>query len=238
LVLALAVAGAILATTGTSPAQTQVYFQDFDTDSTANWVVNQAGNGVNVANFFFDYSTVGIPSAPHSVGGTTLGLKLTANLPPGSTFPAGLSVSPINFGITENFDMHFDLWLNFNGSGGASGNGSTQVGGAGYGTAGTTAQVAGIVADSVFIGATTDGGSSADYRVYASTQSGSPKSTGKKNHHGSALNFGAKWSSRNTCEQARNWLEARRECRREFFRVYRALGSNLESNTTKPGNRP
>ena len=66
----------------------------------------------------------------------------------------------------------------------------------------------------------------------------SPKSTRKKNRHGSALNFGAKWSSRNTCEQARNWLEARRECRREFFRVYRALGSNLESNTTKPGNRP
>jgi hypothetical protein len=65
-----------------------------------------------------------------------------------------------------------------------------------------------------------------------------PKSTRKKNRHGSALNFGAKWSSRNTCEQARNWLEARRECRREFFRVYRALGSNLESNTTKPGNRP
>src|ERR1017187_3949864 len=69
-------------------------------------------------------------------------------------------------------------------------------------------------------------------------ESKGPKSTRKKNRHGSALNFGAKWSSRNTCEQARNWLEARRECRREFFRVYRALGSNLESNTTKPGNRP
>src|ERR1035438_4812116 len=48
-----------------------------------------------------------------------------------------------------------------------------------------------------------------------------PKSTRKKNRHGSALNFGAKWSSRNTCEQARYWLEARREYRRERFRGFR-----------------
>ena len=45
------------------------------------------------------------------------------------------------------------------------GNGSTLVGGAGFGTAGTVAQRAGSV-DSVFIGASTDGGTVADYRVY------------------------------------------------------------------------
>jgi hypothetical protein len=142
-------------------AQQAIYSQNFDTDSTADWIVNVTGTGYNYADFFFDYSTVGIPAAPNSTGGSTRGMKLGANLGAGGVFPAGISVSPSGFGISENFEMRFDLWLNFN----KSGVGSTEVGGAGYGTAGTAAQVAGA-ADSVFIGATTDGGSGADYRVY------------------------------------------------------------------------
>src|ERR1039458_4344194 len=106
LVLALAVAGGIFATTGTSRAQTQVYFQDFDADSTANWVTNAVGTGWSYANFYFDYSTVGIPSAPHSVGGTTRGLKLGCNLGAGGTFPAGISVCPVGFSITERSEEH------------------------------------------------------------------------------------------------------------------------------------
>lgn len=146
--------------------QELVYSENFDTDTTANWIVNMVG-GSNYANVFFDYSTVGIPPAPHSTGATTRGLKMQANLDPNTgVFPSGVSVSPLGFGITENFEMRFDLWINFNGPLPAGGSGSTQVGGAGYGTAGTTAQVAGT-ADSVFIGATGDGGSSADYRVYS-----------------------------------------------------------------------
>jgi hypothetical protein len=142
-------------------AQEAIYSQNFDSDSTAEWVVNTTGEGYSYGDFFFDYSTAGIPSAPHSTGGTTRGLKLGANLGTGGVFPAGVSVSPLGFGISENFEMRFDLWLNFN----KDGQGSTEVGGAGYGTAGTSAQVAGS-ADSLFIGATTDGGSGADYRVY------------------------------------------------------------------------
>jgi hypothetical protein len=168
-VLALAVAGAIFAASGTSRAQTQVYFQDFDADSTANWVVNITGDpatSYSYANFFFDYSTVGVASAPNSVGNTTRGLKLGANLGVGSLFPSGITVCPINFGITENFEMRFDLWLNTT----KNTVGAAEIGGAGYGTAGTSAQVAGALPDSVFIGASTDiagGATSADYRVYA-----------------------------------------------------------------------
>ena len=44
-------------------AQTQVYSQDFEIDDTLNWTVNQT-SGSNYANFFFDYSTIGIPQAP------------------------------------------------------------------------------------------------------------------------------------------------------------------------------
>lgn len=121
--------------------------------------------GANLADLYFDYSTAGIPLSPNSTNSDTHGLKMCANLDPATqVFPSGVSVSPVGFSITENFDMRFDMWMNFNGPMPAGGSGSTVVGGAGYGTAGTSAQVAGV-ADSVFIGATVDGGSSADYRV-------------------------------------------------------------------------
>jgi hypothetical protein len=156
-----ALAAAVAASVHTASAQVTVYSDDFDVDNTANWVVNVTGAGFSFADFYFDYSTVGIPSAPNSTGGTTRGLKLAANLGSAGIFPAGISVSPLNFGITANFELRFDMWMNYI----KSGQGSTEVGGAGYGTAGTTAQVAGV-ADSVFIGASTDGGTTADYRVY------------------------------------------------------------------------
>ncbi len=178
--LALALLAAIPA-----KAQTQVYSQNFETDTSSQWVVNTTpqttSTNVSAAFFFFDYSTVGIPSAPHSVGGTTHGLKLIDNCgPTPSALISGLpsiSVSPTNFNLTGNFDMHWDQWLNYNGAGPAGtstngGNGSTIFGGAGYGTAGTSAQGAGV-ADSIFCGVTLDGGSSADYRLYAPNYPGS-----------------------------------------------------------------
>ena len=67
---ALAVAGSVLAAKG----QTQVYFQDFVTDDTANWTVNQT-IGNHSAEFFFDYSTVGIPLSPHSTNSTTTAMR-------------------------------------------------------------------------------------------------------------------------------------------------------------------
>jgi hypothetical protein len=151
-------------------AQTRVFFEDWETDHSfdGTYVTNYTSGGANLAVLYFDYSTVGIPQSPHSTGLGTHALKMCANLDSTiQVFPSGVSVSPIGFSITENFDMHFDAWFNFNGPAPGGGSGSTQVGGAGYGTAGTFAQVAGV-ADSVFIGGTADGGSSADYRVYSS----------------------------------------------------------------------
>ncbi len=152
-------------------AQTQVYSEDFEADNSANWVVN-VGFGDNVADLLFDYSTVGIPAAPHSSVGSTHGLKLQANVNPatqdGVVAGYGLSVSPLDFSITENFEMRFNLWMNYVPV--ASGNTATLIGGAGFGTAGTAAQRAmpssGVV-DSIFIGASTDGNTTADYRVYS-----------------------------------------------------------------------
>ena len=168
-----------------SKAQSLVYSQNFDTDTTANWTVNvtpgEPSSVLSAAYFYFDYSTLGIPSAPHSTGGTTRGMKMVDNIGAGGVGLPSISVCPNGFGISDNFDMHADIWLNFNGSGPAGtstngGSGSTIMGGMGFGTAGTTAQGAGS-ADSIFCGVTTDGGSSADYRLYTPNFTGSYQDT-------------------------------------------------------------
>jgi hypothetical protein len=148
-----------------SSTNAQVLFsENFDADHTANWTVNQ-GPSDGVANFFFDYSTVGIPSAPNS-SGTTRGLKLQANLTSGIF--GGLSVSPTGQGFTGSYTLRFDLWGNYNGRLDGGGNGTTQLVGGGVGTSGTTAQWAGGTQDSVWFASTLDGGSGTDYRAYSS----------------------------------------------------------------------
>ena len=86
-----------LALLGASASAQTLFSENFDVDHTANWVVNTLGPG-NDANLFFDYSTIGIPSAPNS-GGTTMGLRLRAHML-GSTavFPAGELKIPISCG--------------------------------------------------------------------------------------------------------------------------------------------
>ena len=154
-------------------AQT-LYTENFDTDHTANWIVNNNGQGVNAANFFFNYSTVGIPSAPHSTGGSTIGLKLGANLGGVATASlAGISVSPLGQSFTGNYTLKFDWWHNWLGStttgigSSSGGSGSTQLSTFGIRTSGTTPNLAGA-SDSVFFAADGDGASSLDYRSYSS----------------------------------------------------------------------
>ncbi len=153
----------------------QVLFSDnFDSDHTTSWTVNNNGAGVNAANFVFDYSTVGIPTAPNSTGGSTLGLKLGANLG-GTTAPSlsGISVSPTGQSFLGDYKVTFDWWHNWlgNTSGGignaTGGSGSTQLSTFGVLSAGTTPNFAGS-SDSVFFGATGDGASAADFRTYSS----------------------------------------------------------------------
>lgn len=86
-ILLLALASALPLTTFA-----QLYSENFDVDNTANWTVNKGLNPTgSTSNFFFDYSTYGIVSAPGS-GGTTRGLRLDANVANGIF--SGQSVSP------------------------------------------------------------------------------------------------------------------------------------------------
>ncbi|MFN7138671.1 MAG: Calx-beta domain-containing protein, partial [Limisphaerales bacterium] len=149
---------------------TVLYSETFDSNNTANWTVNKstganANDAGNIADFYFDYSTVGIPPAPGS-GSTTRGLKLQANLT-GGIF-SGLSVSPTGQNFSGDYRFRAHMWLNFHGPLDVGGAGTTQVTGLGVGTAGTTAQWANSVQDSVFFGVTCDGGSAIDYRAYSS----------------------------------------------------------------------
>jgi hypothetical protein len=168
--LPLALGAAILLAALQSRASAALFTADFETDTTANWTVNNNGVGTNAANFFFDYSGVGIPSAPNSAGGTTRGLKLGANLDP-ATAPAtgipGISVSPTGQSFTGNYDLTFDWWSNYIGPLGVGATGSTTISTYGILTSGTTANFPGT-ADGVWFAATGDGQSAADYRIYSS----------------------------------------------------------------------
>lgn len=177
----LAVSAVMLAAT-TARAQL-IYSEDFSNpDVATNWVVNPGDTGSNYVSFQFDYTTAGLPPAPHSQGGNTKGLKMSPDITTGSHLGSsavnGLSVTPTNFSITANFDMHADMWINYNGTGpsqlttNGSGSGSTIVYGCGYGTAGTSPQTAGSI-DSILCGMQTDNGSSAQVRMYGPSQAGS-----------------------------------------------------------------
>lgn len=102
-----------------------LFTDDFDADHTANWVVKFNTNNI-FTDFFFDYNTVGIPSAPHSVGGTTRGMKLKAHLNTLNAF-VGVSVCPTNQGFTGDYRLRFDMWYNFNGPMDGTGAGSTEL---------------------------------------------------------------------------------------------------------------
>jgi hypothetical protein len=141
---------------------TVLYSENFEVDPSAAWTVN-GGPTDEAANFFFDYSTAGIPAAPSSTG--TRGMKLQANLASGIF--GGFSVSPTGKSFTGDYTLAFDWWANFNGPFPGGGSGSTNLSTFGIGTSGTIAQWPGGTQDSVWFAATSDGGSAADWRAYS-----------------------------------------------------------------------
>lgn len=146
-----------------------LYSQDFNVNDTANWTVNSTPSIDYIADFFYDYSTIGVPAAPNGTG--TRGLKLTANNTSGIL--GGLSVSPIGLSLSGDYQVSFDMWQNYAGPLGPGGNGTTQFSMYGIGTAGSTAAtigsgVWGTGANGVGFGTTLDGGSASDFRAYSS----------------------------------------------------------------------
>ncbi len=201
---ALAISSAVLAMTMTSRAQ-PIYTNTFNNPNEAtNWAVlfdytiAQDSNSHAVTNNLvvvgYDYTTLGLPIAPHSVefGSATIhkGLKMSACYTNaatkiGAAAVVGLSACPTNFSVSQNFVMHADMWINVdcdpfavvdtnylvdstaslaNGDS-ANSTASTVLYGCGYGTAGTIATTPGV-SDAIFCGTLTDNGSSAMVRMY------------------------------------------------------------------------
>ncbi|MEZ5163445.1 MAG: PEP-CTERM sorting domain-containing protein [Fimbriimonadaceae bacterium] len=162
---------AMAASLGVFASAQVVFSEDFDVDHTSQWQFNSSLGATDLAgdhsggeaDFFFDYSTVGIPIAPNS-NGTTRGLKMIANLGTG-TFSA-VTVNPLDFAVTGDYTMRWDMWMNSVGPFPAGGSGSTQLSGGGVGGV-NDLNWWGASFDSFAVAATGDGGSSLDYRMYA-----------------------------------------------------------------------
>ena len=157
---------------GVAPADAAtVLFQDnFDSgQSEAAWHPPNLSSSDAFVDFAFDYNTLGIPSAPNSVGGTTRGMRFLVNqgfdpLTNAGEFQ-GISASPLDQHFTGDFIIQFDAWMNFVGPFPAGGVGSTQMATFGWGTTGTTVQWA-ASNHSIIFAASGDGGTASDYRVY------------------------------------------------------------------------
>jgi hypothetical protein len=153
------------------PVQTAIFSDNFDFDSATNWTINKSSSDASV-NFYFDYSSLGIPIAPHSADDDApRGLQMKANLTLGAV--AALSASPFGLNISGDYRLHFDAWINVNGPFPGGGASSTEFLTAGIGTAGNVVEWTGNpAADGFYFSADGDGGvsgtstTSGDYCAY------------------------------------------------------------------------
>ncbi len=152
-----------------------LYSDNFDVNSSANYTVNQDPD-TTVA-FAYDYSADGIPSAPGSPGGSTTGVKFTANNGDATAAAAAINISPTGQSFAGDYVLRFHSWLNANGPFPAGGTGSTEFYTAGVGTTGTSVQKSSGSASGAWFAGDNEGNSGIDYRAYLNTALEGPTST-------------------------------------------------------------
>ena len=102
----------VAALPGLSAAQV-LYTENFDDGTAASrWTTAQTG-GTNLANFAYDYSTAGIPTAPGGTGST--GLRFDTNTGPTGAISA-IMAFPNGQNFTGNQTLSFNLWFNVAGT--------------------------------------------------------------------------------------------------------------------------
>jgi hypothetical protein len=106
------------------------FSDDFNLNTAASWNIN-ASSADTSATFAFDYSAVPVPPSPNG-GGTTLGLKLEANISSPATVEA-ITLSPVGQNFGGDYVMRFDMWMNAPGLFPGGGAGSTEYVTAGVG---------------------------------------------------------------------------------------------------------
>jgi hypothetical protein len=157
--------GALLTLGALSPALADTLFWDqMSSASAANWGSNATVD--TAATFGYNYSAVGIPEAPNSMGGDvpTVGVKLEANL--SSATASRILLYPTGQNFTGEYKLSFDAWMNYDLQELILGDavGTTEFLGGGIGYDG--------LANDLTSGAqainTGEGGSASDYRVFKS----------------------------------------------------------------------
>ncbi len=116
----------LLAAPAAAPAG-EIFYDDMS--GGANWTINKTSDAS--AAFGFDYSALGIPVAPHTTDGTTLGLRMAANISSGTVNELNAVVTGLN--LSGQYGVEFDFWINANGPFPAGGTGSTEFLGGGVG---------------------------------------------------------------------------------------------------------
>lgn len=156
--------GCVAALSGSASAQ--IFMDSFDTAaSAALWNV-QMSSADNAIDFGWDYSALGIPSAPGGLG--TTGVRMASNMTAGAA--TGLSMTPIGVVLPENYVVRFDMWINANGPFPDGGPGSTEFAAFGVGTSGNQVQrIGGSGMDGLWFAVDGEGGSGIDFRAYAGT---------------------------------------------------------------------
>jgi hypothetical protein len=109
------------------------------------------------AEFGWDYSQLGIPPAPNSEDGDTIGLRLASNVTDDGPGAAAISVSPDEEFFSGQFEVQFDFWLNYSTSGG-----TTEYAG---GAVGFDAR-SGAIFDGAALMVNTDGDAASDYVLF------------------------------------------------------------------------
>lgn len=161
-------------------AQTTLFSDNFDADSSASWDVfggSASGTPDHTVLFAFDYSTnrftrngvtATIPPAPNGGG---KGVKMWVNKDDTTAETAAVSIFPKGKVFSGQYALTFDMWLNYNGPGGG-GTGSTEYGTFGINHVGDkviwqdsqgTITWAG---DGVWFALTGEGGAAGDYLAF------------------------------------------------------------------------
>ena len=157
----------LIAAHATAQSEAVLFADDFDGgNSGQNWtVLSYAGD--YAADFAFDYSTRGISPAPHSIGGSTVGLRLAVNCDPNTAATDAVSAYPLATNFTGDYSLKFDMWINYSGGAGG-GTGSTQFSTAGVNHSGTrVVWPLNAASDGLWNAVTGEGGAADDYCAYS-----------------------------------------------------------------------
>jgi hypothetical protein len=160
-----------------------LFAESFHNNTSSNWTVAFSRHEDDVAwdyelVFGWDYSTMGIPAAPNS-GGVTRGVKMAVNQYPkfGAGLAYAMSLTPNGQVFSGDYEVKFDLWMNFNGPVGnnypAGGAGSTEFVTFGIGKQTNAPQYWGassgtfdpVPAEGAWFAVDGDGGSGTDFRA-------------------------------------------------------------------------